>query len=293
MERKNTKQIEKICKNANNDDISFLNQLPKEIIINHINPELKKLSPEIIKNLRLVSKNCAQEFAKDPLTWSLMPDNVEKAYDLLPAPDKNVRFSHKFCQPLNKFYKSELILAVVAEQNDYEAVKWIINNIKPIILGTIFRGKINPVLFAKENKNIKMGKILIKTEMKICGHSEEQIVENWKLYYDNPSTLECMQGLLPLNQHNSFFAFYCLAAQFDDVNRLKKLCLQTQPTNQEIYFLLGQCQHNAPNCFMYLFDQYKNDGLSPLWCDTYSKNECSETINNCLNKKQPSSCTIL
>lgn len=283
MECKYQKQIQYLYNNTkkNNDlePIFFNNltkiQLPKEII-NNIIYALKILPSKDVNNLRLVNKYHAQQFAQNPSTWSFMPDNVKKAYNLLPARafDKNIGLSR---------YKSDLILSIVAEQNDLKAVKWIINNIDPVSVGYLCDPDINSIVFAKKNKNIEMGEALIKIKLKRNGFSKD-ILDAWKTYYDLPC-----YDLPSADRQNYFFPSYILAVYLDNKNRLQELYSQTEPSLYSTHSLLLKSSH-SPNCYIYLFEQYKDYFM--MGFDDHLQTASNDVIKNYLKKQQSYSCTI-
>jgi hypothetical protein len=135
-----------------------------------------------------------------------------------------------------------------------------------------------------------MGKTLIKMKMEKAEFPKQYIINNWSLHYNNFTHLERMQkNYLPSNQHNSFFPSYCLAIYFDNVDYLKKLCSQTKPhlLGAHHLFLLAS---NAPNCYIYLFEQYKDYFMTSI--DDHVQQASNETIKNYLKQQQSSACTI-
>jgi hypothetical protein len=238
-------------------------QLPKEIVTNHINPALKNWSLTLKEknDLRLVSKKHAQECAKNPAIWTPMPDNVEKVFDrfIASTSDKKILLpysclSKNYSNSLNRSYASGLILSFLVERNDDESALWIINNIKPV---PHFLQEMDPTFFTIQYNNKILGEVLYKMLLKNVGTSEEMITDIWESEYNRRLLPEYIKSLLPSNQQNSFFPSYSLAAKLDDINRLKELCSQTKPTNIGATDLLFLCNDNSPNCFIYLFEEYK------------------------------------
>ena len=257
MERKYEKQIQPFYKNKSEIKPSdtlpqqFI-QLHKDIIINHINPTLKNLPPKDRHNLRLTCKYYAKELAQNPSNWSPMPKSIEQLDNLLSA--------KKY---VNKKDSPPIILAALIEKNDPDAIKWMIDNINPT--NRLWWPTITHSLFAKQYGNTKLYKTLTEIEQK-----DTRYPRNWRYpeedrfhlkeqrEYGYPTIPIYIINCLPSDQQNAFFPSYMLATAFDNVDRLKQLCLEVMPTIEGADKLLMQSKNDAPNCFKYLFEQYKN-----------------------------------
>ena len=182
MERKHTKQqIIPLCKNFNKKNtapyINILNVYEQNpcffFNINTILPTeiLKNVTTNsYIKTFRELSRRHAKEYANNPLTWSFMPTDVEEFYDLCHA----------------ALSKTGLILSFIAKKDNYNSIKWIIDNIQPTSpkIYNDLHSEIDPIIFAKKNNNATMGEALSKLKLKILGHSEEEIATRWENYYN-------------------------------------------------------------------------------------------------------------
>ncbi len=226
------------------------------------------------KDMRLVNKHLAQVGADAPKTWTFMPDNV---LAVIKTHDKNIKHSP---------YKFDLILPVIAEKNDLNSIKWILDNIQPI--PSIKFAKNNPnfypcqrfwtlhasILFAKKNNNLDMGTILINIKRKFL---KEITIGTCQEYYDtidinyfystNLWPLDSSTTFFPkINNQTGFFLSYSLALLCDNVNQLKKLCSQTKPNNSGLHSLIhDSIKFNSLNCFKYLFNEYKENKGTEYW----------------------------
>ncbi len=265
----------------------YTKQLPIELKY-HIIIKLKQSeSSQDKSNMRLVNKYFAQEGANAPKTWTPMPNKIEKAYDRLFSPKSTTTLKNN-----NHYYISckkmapKLILAKIISEN-YEMlsedIEWLYSN-SPLAStirsfyaisesddADLVSHKINcqfyydpygPFKLVKHYNNEQAGEVLIKNYLKVYNYSQEFINTSWQKIYQNIPAIEHKPNLLPENECENVIELYEINALNNDLNDLKKLWFQVEPTNDGKIELIYHC-FDKPELFEFIFTKYKESSSIP------------------------------